>query len=595
MWLLLAPRSTLLKCSSSQILFRKQRRRTAATFTVFHWNVLASYLGKNTNPWFLHGIQLDATKRSLIFERYYSKNEDLTLKCPGWPSYVEGILTIDEQKQIESIDDELFAWPKRIEKIKTILTASNADVLSLVELDAFEEVLKHVNIHGYSGEFVSRPRLISKDGCGLFWKRSEFDLVNKSRIIFTDRYKPDPKKDRCALLCLLYHRSSKQHFLLVSTHLARDSFAKAPRDAIRARQLGELAIHVREFLLESTVSLYDTPVVICGDVNAVSMVKLAGLVQASALMASASDEFISNNKKLHPFIFASKAVDTRGVTSRTEAREVRVDAILYSAGSLEAQPVELNSEFEDARKLVIPNQVIPSDHFPLLARVGMLSKPARVAKATRKWWAAVLPQARVRPAKTTFERLLLEEDLWVTDSQLDPYDLQLAFEKIDVNKSGYIEVTDALESLKRLDILSNVSSQVRQRFCQEQVFCRALNQDKGLDFVDFCAIYFLLHPVCSRCADVAFDHIDASPKNDFVTIDELTTFFQPFDRSPLQGDASLLFEDAKRLGLATEEKPGLTRSDFKTFLGARFVETMYEDEDLKQQILRRMGTSRLKT
>jgi len=529
---------------------------------------------------------LEKDRRTKIFEAYYARNpETKELKNPGWPSYARGVLSKEEMQTIEDLDAQLFAWPKRLEKIKQVLIAQNADVLSLVELDAFEEIKRCMNQYGYSGEFVSRPRLVSKDGCGLFWKRSEFNLMAKSRLIFVDKYKPDPHKDRCALIVLLEHRSTKQQFAIASTHLARDTVNGSPRDAIRARQMGELAVHIREFLLNSSVSLYDCPVIICGDINAVSMAKLTGLVQVSALMAGTSNE-----QKLHPFVFASKAIDTRGVTSRTEAREVRVDAILYTTASVEAQGMELSSEIEWAKKeCVIPNLVIPSDHFPLLARVGAMSHLARIAKAVRKWWSVVLPITRRNRGQ--MERQLIEDDPWVTDFQLDPRDLTLAFERIDVNASGKIEVSDALESLRRLDMLSSVSIKVREAWFMEQVLARCSHPDQGVDFVDFCAMYFLAHPVCARCANVAFDHIDASPRNDYVTMEELQSFFRPFDKSPLEGNAAELFEDAKARGLADDVK-GMSRASFKTLLGARFVETMFDDPEMGRRIVERMGAAR---
>lgn len=562
------------------------RRYTTSnvTFTVFHWNVLASYLGKNTNPWFLHGIGIDAMKRSQVFEAYYSRDETThQLKNPGWPSFARNILTDTEIHEVEEVDAKLFSWPKRLAMIKQIVSSHGADIISLVELDAFEEMRKHLAQQGYAGAFVGRPRLVSKDGCGIFWRRSEFNLINSSELIFIDKYNPDPKKDRCALLVMLHHRPTDVNVVVASTHLARDVLNKAPRDAIRARQMGELAAHIREFIRESKRPIVlDCPVIICGDVNADSMAKLTGLVQVSALMASPSTA-----RKLHPFIFASKAVDTRGATSRTEAREARVDAILYTAALADAQGLSLLERLEDEKKAIIPNEIIPSDHFPLLAQVGILTHAARLTRALRKWWNVVLPMSR--RSRSQIEKQIFDDDPWKTDSQLDSKELAVAFERLDINGNGVIDFDEAVASLARLDLLRSYSTQGKKDVLKEHLFSKARDPERGLDFVDFCAVYFLTHPVCERCANVAFDHIDSAPKNEYLTQEELTIFFKPFEQSPLEASAADFFADAKNRGLLNEN--GMSRESFKTILGARFVEAMFEDEYLRQSIVARMGAA----
>src|SRR5690606_26158987 len=128
--------------------------------------------------------------------------------------------------------------------------------------------------------------------------------------------------------------------------------------------------------------------------------------------------------------------------------------------------------------------------------------------------------------------------------------------------SGILEMDDALASLDKLALLKAFNVQSKKKLLEEQLFCKVESPAPGLTFVDFCAFYFLAHPVCERCANVAFDHIDSSPRNNLVTLEELCHFFQSFEQSPLEGNPTELFEDAKARGLLVDGH-GLSRSSFK--------------------------------
>ena len=94
-------------------------------FKVAQYNVLAGYLGDNTKPWFLYGLgdagglpPLSDSRRKQIFDAYWARcpvsNE---LQNPGWPRYVRGILSEEEQRVIESMHSEFFEWNIRKTKI----------------------------------------------------------------------------------------------------------------------------------------------------------------------------------------------------------------------------------------------------------------------------------------------------------------------------------------------------------------------------------------------------------------------------------------------------------------------------------------------
>jgi hypothetical protein len=114
------------------------------------------------------------------------------------------------------------------------------------------------------------------------------------------------------------------------------------------------------------------------------MDKFAGLCQVSTLLSSSSD-------KLHPFIFTSQATSVPGhVTTLTESREARIDAILYSSHLLTSSALDLPFELEAAKQQVAPNAIIPSDHFPLLTRMSQIPLEKRVENAVLKWWSVTV-------------------------------------------------------------------------------------------------------------------------------------------------------------------------------------------------------------
>ncbi|KAH9259667.1 hypothetical protein BASA81_002089 [Batrachochytrium salamandrivorans] len=529
------------------------------SFNVLHWNLLAGYLGRNTNPWFLHGIALQPSQRKAIFQNYYARDMQTNkLMNPGWPKYVQDVLSPEQIQTIQDQDRTLFAWPTRFAKIKRILAQPKhqAEVISLVELDCFEEMRDFLQQFGYVGEFSRRPRPVSKDGCGLFWKQSEFTLMRKSRITYRDR--STPKQDRCALLVLLRHTRSQQPFLFASTHLARDVFGEPPKDNERARQLGELCQHIRDFTLGEEEK-EDIACVVCGDVNSNSLDRLAGLCQVSTLLSS-------SKLRLHPFIFNSQAVHVPGqLTTLTESRRARIDAILFSAHLLQSQTVKFDDEIEFAKQTIAPNLIIPSDHFPLLTKMELIPRTNRVENAVKKWWSAVF--------KSKHAEALSD---WEAETYLDFFELDLAFQHICAFPGGtYIDLDDAIASLARLGKRGDTNSILASLFT------------RPIDFTEFCALYFLAHPICERCAEFAFDYMDTSPRNGYINFEEMHEFVLKYERSAVEGDAAELFRDAEKRGLV-EHGLGLSRKQFKTLLAVRYVEKMFQDTELTRRIVNKM-------
>ena len=63
-----------------------------------------------------------------------------------------------------------------------------ADVISLVELDQYEEFFRPRMLEsGYESVWCKRPRAASADGCGIFWHSGVFSCAAHDHMEFINR------------------------------------------------------------------------------------------------------------------------------------------------------------------------------------------------------------------------------------------------------------------------------------------------------------------------------------------------------------------------------------------------------------------------
>ena len=211
-------------------------------FTVAQYNILASYLGDNRQPWFLYGLPAGAmpdSRREAIMTKFYERDQQGKLVNVGWPNFVRGLLSDEEQQQIEACNERYFVWDVRRAKLLDTVLGTGADLISLVELDLYESFWQpNMHEHGYDSVYRKRPRAASRDGCGIFWRRKLFTLEAQDHLDFVDRHDHETgrtSKDRCALFVLLRHVHSGERVLFISTHLARNPEDPA-QTKMRAKQ-----------------------------------------------------------------------------------------------------------------------------------------------------------------------------------------------------------------------------------------------------------------------------------------------------------------------------------------------------------------------
>eukprot|EP00908_Phaeocystis_cordata_P019363 Transcript_30870.p1 GENE.Transcript_30870~~Transcript_30870.p1 ORF type:complete len:438 (-),score=194.58 Transcript_30870:14-1327(-) len=271
----------------------------------------------------------------------------------------------------------------RKERLMECIAALDADVLSLVECDHFDDFFQpRLQALGYDTVWSQRPRPSSHDGCCLAWKRHIFELCSSVVEQYVDRYDPVTKKtykDRIALMGLLRFRSfPARRVMVVSTHLTRNP-EEPKMDALRAKQIGQVLRKLTEVCAEHGIT-HEVPVVVAGDLNATSFQKLRGIANAVTLMLGQEGE----SGSIHPFAFDCKELPT-GKTSVTSAREVRIDALLFQSARLRL----LDSVQAPKLTEPIPNGAHPSDHVPIMASFELRSDLEYNIECARTWFATV--------------------------------------------------------------------------------------------------------------------------------------------------------------------------------------------------------------
>jgi Ca2+-binding EF-hand superfamily protein/exonuclease III len=391
-------------------------RDAALSFSVCQYNILAGYLGHNTQPWLLYGIDISDEVRDAITKKFYQKGADGKFCNAGWPNYVVGILSDEQIKVVEELENRVFAWDKRRAKILEVMDANDADVYSVVELDDFEGFENHLK--GYGGKFEKRPRRSSHDGCGIFWRELKFSLVDSLSFAFVDGV--DAKgveiKDRAALLVLLsFKRCPRERIIVISTHLARN-----PEDSamtfLRARQIAQLMKNLTEFAAKNDA--LDCPVVMMGDLNAAVFGEIRGMARAVFQLAG---------QDVHSFLWRSDDVQTTA-TSVTSTRDVRIDAVMYQPTHLKVLEVYVPEVKEK-----IPNDMHPSDHVPVYVSFQVKADHKRRRESAHAWLAAITHSNQKIPV-------------------LLPSEMARAFEYFDREHTFKIDEFDIEESCNNLGI-----------------------------------------------------------------------------------------------------------------------------------------------
>lgn len=467
---------------------RNLEKEVPSTVSVLQYNILASYLGMNTQPWFLYGAELTPEKRSAIMAKYYERDESGRPRHV-WPSYAAGLLTAEEIAQVEK-HDTFFRWVERKDRLVEVIQQYDADIISLVELDQ-HDFFHHRLGDVWDSVFHKRPRDASLDGCGVFWRRSKFAVETSEAFDFVDSQdmKGRKRRDRSVLMVLLRWKVHKTPLVVVSTHLARDPEDRA-QTAIRVRQVNQLVEWLTLFTDTNKVS--DAPVVLLGDLNSQHFGEIRGIARTVWQI---------KGEPMHPFLWSASDVST-GPTSITKARQVRIDIVQYTSSQLEVLDVAPVPKLRQGE--VIPSAQHPSDHFPVCVRFRLKDSYTKHKEYARAWLECVAGRQRVHP--------------------LTEVELQIAFDFFDRDRSSQIHRHDLEEAC--LELSFNVCADV-------QGLLLGCFPDNQISYPNFVKAYEArLNSSRVRCIgdlEYAFDFIADGSK--FVSLKSLQEAFR--DLTPI--------------------------------------------------------------
>ena len=353
---MLRPPKPVARCRLMKLSMRPValRRSLSTSFKVVQYNVLAKRYSRNTEPWFLYGglrPEGDSERAAAIAARHTARGADGRFLYEGWPAYVDGILTGDEIARVERIDAKFFPFEVRAPKLIDEIRRLDAGLLSLVEVDEYDEFWKpELEGLGYESLWYKRPRSSSPDGCAIAWRSEDWSCEAHRGIHYDD----GGTRDRGALLALLRRRSPEgERCVFVSTHLARNPESSA-QQCVRLCQVAQLMEALSAFCADHAVEGI-VPSIVGGDWNAESLEEIRAVAQATCRLES---------KEVHPLLFGAVDVPTPA-TSRTLLRQNRIDYIMYQENFLKLIPDAGAGAAQ--QETCIPDADNPSDHVPIAA------------------------------------------------------------------------------------------------------------------------------------------------------------------------------------------------------------------------------------
>jgi Ca2+-binding EF-hand superfamily protein/endonuclease/exonuclease/phosphatase family metal-dependent hydrolase len=508
--LLLIVLSTIMSNIRASFLLRARQNNTEPiSFRAAQYNILANYLGSNTEPWFLYGglTGSDDDRADAIAKKHRERDADGNYKNVGWPNYVRDILTPEEIAQVERNHEKYFDWKVRAPKIVQTIQDLDADILSLVELDRYHDFFQaELDRIGLDSVWVKRPRPASLDGCAVCWKKSKFELVANETLTYSDTADAS-RKDRVALMTLLRTQTPPhQKLIFVSTHFARNPECRV-QEVIRLRQGVQLMLRLKEFAIRHGCKP-EVPAILAGDYNAENFQEMRALTAAFFSLRHETPE--------KPPLFWIMRDAPTPPTSFTLLRQMRIDYLIHSELFLRLEQVHSPKKGDAVLdgKMTIPNDCHPSDHLPVSAEFRFITEPEVVRGCAERFCMAILNPGAI-------------------DRPLFPSEVLMAFDYFDTTGSESVSAEDLTEGLRSL---YDATKEEQQMFGEMLLLMCTEDEKKDIATVD--TFRKALTSRWSTKADQdslwikrAFYHMDSN-EDGILSREEFTTAFRAISETP---------------------------------------------------------------
>jgi len=263
------------------------------------------------------------------------------------------------------------------------------DVISMVELDHFPEMLEALASHGYKGIWLKKNRDFYADGTGLFYKTNRFKEAKKVQQPFLKNGKEPEGKPADQIFCGISLENVRKEddfspFLFAGFHLK--STKKEKGEQLRLDQAEQIiAIAEKEFpgMLR----------ILCADLNGESLEQqtrdytpqahpyLLKQNHTSAYKDIQGNEpsYTSWKKRVSP---EKQDEDGNPLPRKEETFKYTIDFIFKSLEIKTTAVLDLPSEdqFKDIEDILLPCHKCPSDHLMLVADLQL---PSEIVKTVQ--------------------------------------------------------------------------------------------------------------------------------------------------------------------------------------------------------------------
>ncbi len=280
-----------------------------------------------------------------------AENKSITLNLFQWNTLNR---KLSDKKAFPYVEEKYLEWENRHPLIKKIIEENKPDIFCLEEVGNFEkdfkeEIFEKINTK-YEAIYGPKPSKFMGSILGI--NKELFSLEKHENIVLDS---VDEKKSNCnAIFALINDKKTNNKFMVITVHLK----SKAENENIRLAQMNHLMKHIEENYLGKY------PIFILGDFNAEPTY-------------SCIQQLLENKKICAKSIFDLNNLDFTTIKLRDKLYRRVIDYIFFIGKNKESRDNELKIlNVEKAKptideKIGLPNDVFPSDHLFLKAKVEL--------------------------------------------------------------------------------------------------------------------------------------------------------------------------------------------------------------------------------
>ena len=280
-----------------------------------------------------------------------AENKSITLNLFQWNTLNSKLA---DKKGFPYTEDKYLEWKNRHPLIKKFIDENKPDIFCLEEVGNFEKDFKEEIIEKCSTKYdaIYGPKPSQFMGSILGLNKELFSLEKHENIALDG---VDGKKTNCnVIFALINEKKTNNKFMVIAVHLK----SKAENENIRLAQMNHLMKHIEENYLGKY------PIFVLGDFNAEPTY-------------SCIQQFLENKKICAKSLFDLSKLDFTTIKLRDKLYRRVIDYIFFIGKNKDSRDNELKViNVEKAKptideKIGLPNDVFPSDHLFLKAKVEL--------------------------------------------------------------------------------------------------------------------------------------------------------------------------------------------------------------------------------